>query len=121
MAGEKRNQPRVNTHIVLEMAVSGENKHYFGYIENLSEGGMGIVSLEPLPLGTRVTSGFYLSDDADKLSPIASLVHSQFGSDTLYYHGFKFEFLRDRDKETLTRFVHDRMGNQTIGFSAATN
>ncbi len=105
---ERRIHKRINVHIVLEMNFLGEKKNYYGYIENISEGGMCVVSLEPIELGAKVTSGFYISDFADKLNPIASVVHTRVGEDTLYYHGLRFEYMRERDREALNQFLSNQ-------------
>ena len=109
MSDERRVSPRVTTHIVLEMMIVGEAKRYIGYVENLSESGIGIVSLEPLATEKPVTLGFYVSDAAGKLSPTVSLVHTRIGPDTLYYHGFRFEQIRETERESISQFIQEQL------------
>lgn len=105
MFEEKRSSPRVSTHIPLELMLTGEHQQHFGYIENISAGGMGVVSLEFFVPGTQISSGFYLPHMTERVRPIASVVHSQKGADMIYYHGLRFDYLVDGDRRSLNDFL----------------
>jgi len=76
------------------MILPDSEQQQFGYIENVSEGGMGIVSLEYIRPGTRISAGFYLPGQNDKISTTATMVHIQKNMGMVYYYGFQFEYLR---------------------------
>jgi hypothetical protein len=105
MPDEKRIFPRIDTHISTGMILPDSEQQQFGYIENMSEDGMGIVSLEYIRPGTRISAGFYLPDQNDKISTTATMVHIQKNMGMVYYYGFQFEYLRESDREMLREFI----------------
>jgi hypothetical protein len=98
---------RVSTHIVTEILVEGELQNYCGYIENLSTDGMGVISLEKFTPGEKVAPSFYLTGKSGKLAPQASLVHSEKSNYNLYYHGFKFEVLTEKERQIIEQFISE--------------
>jgi hypothetical protein len=105
MFEEKRVFPRVDTHISAGMILPDSEQQQFGYIENMSEDGIGIVSLEYIRPGTRISAGFFLPDQNDKISTTATMVHIQKNMGMVYYYGFQFEYLRESDREMLRQYI----------------
>jgi hypothetical protein len=105
MDQEYRIESRINTHIVTEITVDGELHNYCGYIENLSKDGIGIISLEQFEPGSKVTHSFSLTGAAGKITSQATLMHSEKGVYNLYYHGFKFENLTEKQSQAIERYM----------------
>lgn len=105
MDQEYRKESRINTHIVTEITIEGKIYNYCGYIENLSKEGMGVISLEQFEPGVRVTHSFYLAGVSGKITPQATLVHSEKGAYNLYYYGFKFENLTEKENKSIERYM----------------
>jgi hypothetical protein len=125
MFTEKRRQLRVDTYIPTEMTVIDatkrlsdyfaelreersdfrfeESKKLYGYIENLSEGGIGVISLDPLLPGAQVVSNFGPSE-TQIISPSASLVYSRING-YFHYYGFKFTMLGEKEQMLLKGFI----------------
>jgi c-di-GMP-binding flagellar brake protein YcgR len=109
MFEEKRIFPRVDTHISTGMILPDSEQQQFGYIENISEDGIGIVSLAYIRPGTRISAGFFLPDRDDKISTTATVIHIQKNMGMVYYYGFQFEYLRESDRELLREFVYKNL------------
>ncbi len=107
MFQENRKESRIGTHIIAEIEKEGGFHKHCGYIENLSKDGMGIISLEPFRPGETVISSFYLNEIPVKINSKASLVHSEMGDCNLYYHGFKFDDLSEKDQRAIENFVKE--------------
>ncbi len=121
---EKRGRNRVDVHLSTEITVvdetqkwceffskiRGERKINFqedqqkvcGYIVNLSEEGMGIVSLESLPLGAKVSVTFFI--EGFELIPVANLVHSKCTGD-LHYYGFRINEVTELERRALKKYI----------------
>lgn len=106
MFNEKRNGPRVNTHIVTELN-TGNAIRMCGYIENLSENGMGILSLEQFVPGTQIEASFFLPGTARKFSSRAQVLNSNHSVYNLYYHSIRFDTMSAADREAIRLFVQD--------------
>ena len=106
MYSERRSKPRLNTHLVVKITDNQENNNYYGYIENLSESGMGIATLETILTGTQISALFFVPGLPDKLTPLASLVHVSNGMEMLNYYGFKFNYVTVHDREAINKFIN---------------
>lgn len=105
MMFEKRKSPRLSTHIVAKMSESQELQSFYGYIENLSESGLGIVSMDLLKPVSRLTCSFFLDGISQKINVIASLIHTRKDVDMVYYYGFRFDYLSQNDHETIRNYI----------------
>lgn len=106
MYEEKRNFPRFNTHISMGLMIAGHAHQNFGYIENLSAGGMGVVTLDYMEPGTQISGSFFLPETLEKVNAVATVVHAKKSVEMIYYHGLRFDFLRDRDRVMLHQFLN---------------
>jgi hypothetical protein len=105
MDQDLRKGSRVSTHIVTEILVDNELQNYCGYIENLSTDGIGVISLDKFTPGDKVGLSFYLIGILGKITPQATLVHSEKSAYNLYYHGFKFDSLTEKERQAIERFI----------------
>jgi hypothetical protein len=125
MFTEKRRQLRVDTHIPTEMVVKEtmEKLHgfladlrgeisertqedprvFYGYVENISEGGIGVASLDTLLPGTRVLASIG-PIETQTISPSAVLVFSKVDN-FLYYYGFQFILLSQDERQIVKRLI----------------
>jgi c-di-GMP-binding flagellar brake protein YcgR len=102
---EKRQMVRIKTHSAVKLVSSIELKLIYGYLDNLSVSGMGIISPEAIMSGSRFTCGFFLGSAADKINTIATLVHAEKGNDPINYYGFRFDYISETDRRMLSVFV----------------
>jgi len=107
MISEKRTAPRIDSHIVVEMNYPGEFPRYCGYIENLSEKGMGVISLESFQIGTRLKITFVLPGTIDRITTDASIVRTGPGMGMLNYHAFTFENLSELDRQKILQYIQE--------------
>ncbi|HEY8463834.1 MAG TPA: PilZ domain-containing protein [Bacillota bacterium] len=103
---EKRKKLRIKTHSAAKLVSSTQLKLIYGYLDNLSEDGMGIMSPEWLAPGSRFTCGFFLKDGTEKVNTIATLVHTSKGIDSIYYHGFRFDYISSLDRQAVADFIN---------------
>lgn len=107
MDTEKRKSPRTNSHIVVEMNFPGEFPKYCGYIENLSERGMGVISLDSFQIGTKLTVSFVLPGTIDRITTVANIIRTQAGMGMLNYYAFTFENISQADCQKITNFIRE--------------
>ncbi|MGE5581201.1 MAG: PilZ domain-containing protein [Bacillota bacterium] len=127
MFQEKRRRERLNTYIPAELIVvegaqrlcdyfeglredrtgpvGAEPRKLWGCIDNLSENGMRIVSVDLLPPGARISSNFTVLGD-QVLSPGAVLIYSRIDG-SLHYYGFRFSLLVENEQAVLKRFLRE--------------
>lgn len=105
MVQENRKGPRISTNIVTEISIDGEFPKSCGYIKNLGKEGMGLISLDTFDPEQKISPSFNLNVLPGKISPHASLVHSQKLECNLYFHGFKFDSLSEKEEQAITRFL----------------
>lgn len=130
MYTEKRGQSRVNTHIPAEIIVKDtkERLHGFfsglreehgewvhacqddqnprilwGYMENISQGGMGVSSLDTLLPGTKVMAVIG-PIETQSISASAFLVFSRMDN-PLYYYGFQFAVLSREEQQSVKQLI----------------
>jgi PilZ domain. len=111
MDQESRKESRINTHIAAEINIDGHN--CCGYIENLTKEGMGIISLDQFELGQKVTLSFYLIGVTGKISPQATVIHSEKGIYNLYNYGFQFDGLAEKESKAIDQYMNDNNLIQT--------
>lgn len=102
---EARRFPRVETHIIVELKAPDEILNHYGYIENLSEDGICVVTLDSFEVHKGIMVSFSIPDKAVKLNLQVSLVYSTVRDDALYYHGFKFDSLTEEERVAITAYV----------------
>jgi hypothetical protein len=102
---EKRKTVRIKTHSAVKLVSSRGLKLIYGYLDNISESGMGVVSLEQIMPGSRFTCGFFLGNATDKINTIATLVHGEQGNDLINYYGFRFDYISPTDHQMISVFV----------------
>lgn len=107
MITEKRKASRTNSHIVVEMNLPGEFPRYCGYIENLSERGLGVISLDSFQAGTKLTISFVLPGTIDRVTTVANLVRNEPSMGMLNYYAFTFENLSQTDCQKITRYIRE--------------
>lgn len=107
MFNEKRQVPRVNTHIMAEMKTGDDTERLCGYIENLSEKGMGIISLDSFEKGTRLFSNFVIPGTAQKLNPKVSVLNSKNTMHNLYYHSLCFDSISAADRDAIHQYIQE--------------
>ncbi len=108
MMGERRQKPRADVHLKVELSLAGDMEKRYAFIRDLSEGGMCVTSFDNYPIGSKVCSGFTVSPREEKLFPMATVIHSRYGNDAMYSYGLKFDFLREREQETLKGFLANK-------------
>lgn len=98
-------QPRVCLSSIAKVS-GGEKIHeYYGYIENISESGLGMVSPDVIPEGSRMVCHFFLEGVAKKLSPEATLVYVRNGEDRTWHYGFRFDAMSPEDRELIRAYI----------------
>jgi hypothetical protein len=102
---EKRKTIRIKTHSAVKLVSSRDLKLIYGYLDNISETGMGIASPEQIMPGSRFTCGFFLGDHTDKINAIATMVHGIKGNDSINYYGFRFDYISSIDHQMISVFV----------------
>lgn len=107
MIAEKRKAPRTNSHIVVQMNLPGEFPKYCGYIENLSERGLGVISLESFKAGTNLTISFVLPGSIDQIMAVVNIVRMEHSMGMLNYHACTFENLSQNDCQKISRFIQE--------------
>ncbi len=126
MYTEKRSRARVNLHLPVEMTIIhpahrlsnyfqelatelgtplGDPKDLYGYIYSLSEGGIGVFSLDWILPGMQVNAKINLPE-AEEITPSASLVNDRIEGN-LHYYGFKFNDLREKERSVIRKFVRN--------------
>lgn len=104
---EKRQNPRVDTHIVAEMKVYDDSERLCAYIENLSEKGMGIISMDTFEKGTQLHSKFFIPGTVTKVSPKASVLNSKNTAQNIYYHSLYFDSISSAEREAINQYIRD--------------
>lgn len=107
MVTEKRKTPRTNSHIVVEMNLPGEFPKHCGYIENMCENGIGVISLDSFQPGTKITISFILPGSIDRINAIASIIRNQPSMGLLQYYACTFENINSDDCQKITRFIKE--------------
>lgn len=107
MMTEKRKAPRTKSHIVVEMGLPGDFPRYCGYIENLSECGLGVISLDSFQVGEKLTVSFVLPGTIDRVTAVASLVRNEPSVGMLKYYAFTFENLSETDCRKINRYIKE--------------
>lgn len=107
MNTEKRKSPRTNSHIIVEMNLPGEFPKYCGYIENLSERGMGVISLDTFQPGSKLTVSFVLPGTIERITTLASIIRSQPGMGMLNYYALTFENINQADCLKINDFIRE--------------
>jgi hypothetical protein len=105
---EKRKTIRIKTHSAVKLVSSRGLKLFYGYLDNISEAGMGVVSPEQIIPGSRFTCGFFLGNNSDKINAIATMVHDARGNDSLNYYGFRFDYISAIDHQIISVFVESQ-------------
>ena len=105
MSETKRKFLRVETHIIAELKSSDEILKHYGYIENLSEEGICVVTLDSFEANEGIIVSFSIPDKAIKLNLQVSLVYSTVREDALYYHGFRFDSLNEEERAAIAVYV----------------
>lgn len=104
---EKRKALRTTSHIVVEMNLPGEFPRYCGYIENLSENGMGVISLDSFQAGVKLNISFVLPGSIDRVAATANIVRAESNVGMLNYYAFSFENLSQNDCQKISRFIQE--------------
>jgi c-di-GMP-binding flagellar brake protein YcgR len=107
MLNEKRQVPRVNTHIIAEMKTGDESERLCAYIENISEKGMGVISLDNFEKGTRLFSNFNIPGTTQKINPRVSVLNSKNTKYNLYYHSLCFDSISTADREAIHQYIQE--------------
>lgn len=107
MITEKRKAPRTKSHIVVEMSLSGEFPRYCGYIENLSENGIGVITLESFQVGDKLTVSFVLPGTIDRITAAATLVRTGPSMGMLNYYAFTFDNLSQSDCQKIANYIRE--------------
>lgn len=102
---EKRNNIRIKTHSAAKLVSSIQLKRFYGYLDNLSENGMGIISPDKVLLGSRFTCGFFLGDSTEKINTIATVVRVQEGNESVRYYGLRFDYISTEDRRAVSDFI----------------
>ncbi len=104
-AQECRRESRINTHIAAEIFIDGRTHSDCGYIENFTREGVGMLSLDQFEVGQKLTLSFYLAGICGKISPKATVVHSQKGIYNLFNYGLKFDNLTEKETKAIEQYV----------------
>jgi hypothetical protein len=105
---EKRKTIRIKTHSAVKLVSSRGLKLIYGYLDNICEAGMGVVSPEEIMPGSRFTCGFFLGDNSDKINTIATMVHMAKGNDSINYYGFRFDYISAFDHRMISSFIENK-------------
>lgn len=106
---EKRKFTRIDTHIVSKITFSEDRDAEYVYIENLSVDGIGVVSINPLCVGTSIQTDFFIPGTVQRLSPKAAIIHTAQKANSLYYSGIQFTDVDTIEQEVLRNFVNDNV------------
>ena len=107
MFSEKRQVPRVNTHIVTEMQAMNDSERLCAYIENISEKGMGIISLDSFEKGAHLDSHFILPGTLKKVNTKVSVLNSKNTIHNIYYHSLCFDSISAADREAIYQYIRE--------------
>lgn len=107
MITEKRKASRAKSHIVVEMSLNGEFPRYCGYIENLSENGIGVITLDSFQVGDKLTISFVLPGTIDRVTTGATLVRTGPGMGMLNYYAFTFDNLSQTDCQKIKNYIRE--------------
>jgi hypothetical protein len=101
---EKRNSPRIDSHIPLTMLSRERMEQYYGYIQNISETGLGVVTFDRLFPSSILACGFQLNNNMDPINLTATVAHGRQDAGMNYY-GFHFDYLNPRDLTAIQEFI----------------
>lgn len=115
---ERRGGDRVNLHSIAKISdpEHGKVRDYYGYIENLSETGIGLISTDVIPEGERMECTFFMEGVARKLSLMATLVNVRAGEDRSYHYGFRFEYVDEADRRLIKDYISSKQFNHFDSF-----
>lgn len=103
---EKRSKVRIKIHSAAKLVSSVQLQRVYAYLDNLSESGMGIITPDLITPGARFTCGFFLGDSTRKVNAIATMVHVQKGLNSVYYYGFRFDYLSSDDHKMVLDYIN---------------
>lgn len=104
---DQRQVPRVNTHIVAEMKATDDSERLCAYIEDLSEKGMGVVSLDTFEKGIRLQSNFCIPGTVKKITSTVSVLNSKNTIHNIYYHSLCFDSISATDREAIHQYIRE--------------
>lgn len=102
---EKRRHKRVKIHTAIKISNSREGVHLNGFIENISENGMGVVLPELIVLGKSFTCNFSLGNEDERLNLLGTPVYVKIDANSFYYYGFRFEHINDNDRQAIQNYI----------------
>lgn len=106
MITERRKASRTNSHIVVEMSLGGEFPRC-GYIENLSENSIGVITLDSFQVGDKLSISFVLPGTIDRVSTGATVVRTGPSMGMLNYYAFTFDNLSQNDSQKITNYIRE--------------
>jgi hypothetical protein len=109
MQDERRRFPRVDTHIVIKLVNRFTQTEHLGYIENISEGGLGVAALDTFAAGSQFGTVFFLPENSRKLTPQAYIVHIRKGTELAQYYGLCFRSLSETEQNAIADFTRQEM------------
>ena len=107
MFNEKRNVPRIDSHIMVEMNLPGQFPRYCGYIENLCENGIGIISLDSFPTGTNLIVSFVIPGIVERITTNANIVRIGPNVGMLNYYAFTLKSLDEADRLKINQYIRE--------------
>lgn len=107
MVTEKRKAPRVNSHILTEISLPGEFPKYCGYVENLSECGIGLISLDSFQVGAELNISFVLPGTVDRVTTVATVVRAEPSVGMLHYYAFTLDKIDEADCRKIARYIRE--------------
>lgn len=100
--GEKRRRDRVYTHLVVQM--TNGKQHFYGYIENISAGGLGLVSMDYIEPHTKLICSFFLGDE-ERLNPSGTVIYIRKSVDIVYRYGIRFDAIGRWERRLIEEFT----------------
>ena len=92
---EKRKHQRARAYSKIKLSNSREALQVDGFIENVSEGGLGIASPNLIAVGTILTCTFSLDGKDEKITTLGTPVHIKKDANSFFYYGVRFEHIAE--------------------------
>ena len=105
---ERRQDKRINFVIDVKYHISTYQNWLVAKTENLSSGGICLLTKDYIPVGSILDLIFVMPDTSKPIEASGEIIWNENYSDDEYYlNGIKFLTLKDSDKELIGKFVNN--------------
>jgi len=105
MIQERRKKSRVPSHLSLEMVNRERGERYQGYVENLTDEGIGILAFDYIMPKTLLSCEFLVGGNTIKVKTAATVTHVRKDLGMMYYYGCQINYLSANDREVIQTFI----------------